>query len=181
MTGGDATGVEPDGVADGFDEFVHRERAALVSLAWSLTGSFPAAEELAQEALSAAWQTWGRIGAYDKPGAWARRVVVNRAANHRRRAGREARALRRLAGRRDRPDPVRLPGDDLEVWEAVRALPARQAQAIALHYLDDRSVDEVAHVLGCAPGSVKTHLHRGRVTLARALGLTGHDDEGAMR
>ncbi|MFP3900240.1 MAG: sigma factor-like helix-turn-helix DNA-binding protein, partial [Acidimicrobiia bacterium] len=80
-----------------------------------------------------------------------------------------------------RPDPVRLPGDDLEVWEAVRALPARQAQAIALHYLDDRSVDEVAHVLGCAPGSVKTHLHRGRVTLARALGLTGHDDEGAMR
>ncbi len=68
------------------------------------------------------------------------------------------------------PDPtVELPTTDHEFWEAVRALPARQAQAIALHYLEDRPVAEIAEILGCAPATVKVHLHRGRRALADTL------------
>jgi Sigma-70 region 2 len=58
-----------------FDASAQRERAALVAFGWSLTGSLPAAEELAQEALAAAWAAWNRVGGFDKPGAWARKVV----------------------------------------------------------------------------------------------------------
>lgn len=47
---------------------------------------------------------------------------------------------------------------------------------MALHYLEDRTVAEIATILGCAEGTVKVHLHRGRLALARALGLIGEED-----
>ena len=42
---------------------------------------------------------------------------------------------------------------------------------MALHYLEDRPVGQIAEVLGISEGAVKSHLHRGRLTLARELGL----------
>ena len=53
----------------------------------------------------------------------------------------------------------------------MRRLPRRQAQAIALHYLDDLSVADVATILEISPDTVKVHLHRGRPALADALDL----------
>jgi RNA polymerase sigma-70 factor (ECF subfamily) len=58
-----------------------------------------------------------------------------------------------------------------ELWDAVRALPPRQAQVVALHYLEDRSVSQIAAILDCAEATVKVHLRRGRLELARRLGL----------
>ena len=159
-----------------FDAFAQRERAALVAFGWSLTGSLPVAEELAQEALAAAWAAWDRVGGFDRPGAWARKVVANRAATHRRSAGREARALGRLWSRRA-TDQIELPRNDAELWRLVRSLPERQAHVVALHYVDDRSVAEIAKLLDCTEGTVKTHLHRARVSLARALDLVSEGDE----
>ena len=125
------------------------------------------AEDVAQEALHATWQAWDRDGGIDHPGAWARRVVANQASDRVRRAVRERRALGVVGAR---PDPtVDLPTTDHEFWDAVRALPERQAQTIALHYLEDRPVAEIAEILGCAPATVKVHLHRGRRALADAL------------
>jgi RNA polymerase sigma-70 factor (ECF subfamily) len=158
-----------------FEDFARRQRSGLVAFAWSLTGSLPAAEELAQEALTAAWSAWDRVGGYDKPGAWARKVVANRASTRRRSLGREARALGRL-GSRWAADRVELPQADASLWDLVRALPERQAQVVALHYVDDRSVAEIALLLGCAEGTVKTHLHRGRLALAKALDLLAEED-----
>ncbi len=160
-----------------FDEFARRERTSLVTLAWVLTGRLDTAEELAQEALAAAWQSWDRVGSYDRPGAWARRVVANRAAGVHRRAGRERRALGRLAGRSEtnRAGELTIRSENAELWEAVRALPLRQAQVVALHYLEDRPVTEIAAILECAEATVKVHLHRGRIALARRLGLIGEE------
>jgi RNA polymerase sigma-70 factor (ECF subfamily) len=154
-----------------FEEFARRERAALVAFAWSLTGSAGAAEEIAQEALVAAWRSWDLVGGYDKPGAWARRVVANRASNHRRSAGRESRAVERL-GATSSADVV-LPEADDELWAAVRRLPDRQAQVVSLYYLEDRSVADTAAILDCAEGTVKAHLHKARLALAKSLGLLG--------
>jgi RNA polymerase sigma-70 factor, ECF subfamily len=83
----------------------------------------------------------------------------------------EARALIRLAGRREPPvDP--LPAENAEFW-AVRALPSRQAQAVALYWLEDRSIQQTAAVLGCAEGTVKAHLAKARQALARHLQVDG--------
>lgn len=167
-------GIEPTGAGDaGYDAFARRERPALVAFGWSLTGSLATAEEIAQEALVAAWRSWDTVSGYDKPGAWVRRVVANRASTHHRRAGRESRALARLAG--GVPDVIELPEPDAALWEAVRRLPERQAQAIALYYLEDMSVAETAVVLDCAEGTVKSHLYKARVSLARMLGLLAGD------
>ena len=87
----------------------------------------------------------------------------------------EAKALTRLGARRVLPDE--LPPDSAGFWRAVRRLPRRQAQAVALHYLEDRSLLDVAKVLGCAEGTVKTHLHRARLALADDLGCEVADDE----
>ena len=64
---------------------------------------------------------------------------------------------------------LELAGGDDELWERVRALPEQQRWAVALFYVEDRSVADTAAVLGCSEGTVKTHLARARETLARQL------------
>jgi RNA polymerase sigma-70 factor, ECF subfamily len=80
----------------------------------------------------------------------------------------EGRALVRLAARRE-PDPPLRP-EVLDFWRAVRSLPSRQRQAVALFYLEDWPTAEIARVLGCTETTVRGHLHRGRATLAKRLG-----------
>ena len=80
----------------------------------------------------------------------------------------EARALVRLAARRQ-PDPP-LHAEAVDFWRAVRSLPSRQRQAVALFYLEDWPVAEIARFLGCTESTVRGHLHRGRAALARRLG-----------
>src|SRR4029450_2340989 len=83
-----------------FEQFYEREYHGLVGLGYALTGSWPAAEDLAQEAFLAAHQAWQRISRYEQPGAWVRRVAAKREVSLRRRQLVEARSLLRLAGRR---------------------------------------------------------------------------------
>jgi RNA polymerase sigma-70 factor (sigma-E family) len=165
---------ESDGCAlvssSAFEQLYRHDYGRLVALAYGLSGSRSAAEELAQEAFLAAHRRWNEIGAYADPAAWLRRVVVNRSVSVARRRVAEALAVARLGARRELPDT--LPEHDEAVWRAVRALPRRQAQVVALHYVDDRAVADIAAILGCAEGTVKAHLHQARQSLARTL---GHD------
>lgn len=154
-----------------FEEFFAREIRSVTGLAYSLTGSMADAEELAQVAFTDAFRDWDRIGRLERPGAWVRRAVANRAVSRRRRLGTEARAVVRLAAR-----PNGSSGDQPEITSAsnqlfalIRNLPARQAQVVALHYWEQCSVAEIAETLGISTGTVKTCLHRGRATLAERL------------
>jgi RNA polymerase sigma-70 factor (ECF subfamily) len=162
-------GVEAVRERESFDDFWRREHVAVVAFAYALTGSRTTAEDLAQDAFAAAATQWATL---ENPSAWVRRVVANRAASGWRRRGREARALSRL-GARD--DAYEMPADDAAFWDAVRALPRRQAQVIALHYLDDLSIAAIAQTLDIAEGTVKATLHQARASLARALDC---DDDG---
>jgi RNA polymerase sigma-70 factor (ECF subfamily) len=108
------------------------------------------------------------VGVLDHPGAWVRRVAVNLAMSRFRRLAAEARALRRYVGGSPTAFPAPEPDGD-RFWEAVRHLPRRQAQAVALHYLEDRSVAEIAETLSIAEGAVKAALFKGRRNLEKAL------------
>lgn len=157
----------PDRVS--FEEFYLKEYQAVVGLAFALSGSRWLAEDLAQEAFLAAHRNWPRVSAYDQPGAWVRRVVANLSVSAFRRRLVEAKSLARIArGDRDRPS-AELPSEDAEFWDVVRSLPRRQSQAVALHYLEDLPVSEVAAILDMAPGTVKKHLFDGRRELAQRL------------
>lgn len=150
-----------------FEAFFRREYPRLVPMLQALVGDRAAAEDVAQEALAAAQQQWARLSAYDKPGAWVRRVALNRAANVRRGRGREGAALRRMA-RADGVDAA-APMPDERLWASVRALPEHQRHAVVLHYVDDRPLSDIAVVMRCSVGTVKTHLSRARAALARQL------------
>ena len=152
-----------------FVEFYESEYRAVVEFACALTGDRWAAEDLAQEAFIAAERDWPRLAAYEQPAAWVRRVVANKSVSRFRRLGAESRAILRL-GHKPSATPPQLSAESVEVWEAVRSLPKRQAQAIALTYLEDLSLQEVGEILECSPFTVKTHLQRGRAALAKRFG-----------
>lgn len=151
-----------------FEVFYRREYAAMVAIARALVRNGTAAEDLAQEAFVAAHGHWPKIGGYDDPRAWLRRVLINRATSFQRRVGAELRAVTRLGGRAELDVPELSP-QTTEVWDEVGRLPRRQAQAIVLHYVEQLSVEEIGEVMGCSPGAVKSHLHRARARLNERL------------
>ena len=166
----EASGPRILGSLESFEEFYATEYPAVVGLAYALSGNRWVAEDLAQEAFLAAHRKWDRLAEYEQPGSWVRRVVANLSVSAFRRRVTEAKALGRLALGQASALPE-LSAADAEFWRAVRALPRRQAQVVALHYLEDRPVAEIADALGIAPGTVKKHLHDGRRELARRLEL----------
>ena len=148
-----------------YTTFFRREVRSLIALAAAIAGA-DRAEEIAQEALLRAYREWDRISRYDKPGAWARRVTINLATSSRRRRSSERGALERAGSRRQ----LDVPSPDVdEFWSLVRQLPKRQAAAVALHYLEDLSVADIADALGCTESTAKAHLHQARRTLATQL------------
>jgi RNA polymerase sigma-70 factor (sigma-E family) len=154
-----------------FEDFYRTEQHRILAVVLLLTGDRGVAEDIVQESFAAAYRRWETIRRYDRPGAWVRRVALNRAGSRLRRRSNERRALERL---RARPDGASSPRErDETLWAAVRQLPARQAQAIALVYVEDMAVAEVADVLGCSVGSVKQHLSRAKARLAEVLGSEG--------
>jgi RNA polymerase sigma factor (sigma-70 family) len=152
-----------------FDDFYKREHRHVLALAFVLTGNQWVAEDTAQDAFTAAFRRWHAIVAYDSPSAWIRRVTCNRAASVLRRRMREAKAVMRLVGRTQ--TYIELDQGDQAFWDAVRGLPPRQAQAVALYYMEDYSVRQISEVLDCSEGTVKTHLSRARDAVARQLQL----------
>lgn len=146
-----------------FESFYERERGPVIGLAFVLSGSRSGAEDLAQDAFLTAYKQWDTIGGYDNPGAWVRRVVSNQAVSTIRRRTAEAKALVRIGGS-SFVVPEMSP-DAAATWDAVRKLPTRQAQAIALRYYDRSSIADIARILDCSENTVKTHLQRAKKTL----------------
>lgn len=170
-----ATSNNPPGSgAAGFEDFYRQEFDNLAVIATIVSGDPGWGEDLAQEALARAETRWETLAHYEKPGAWARRVVVNLATSRRRRLAAEARAMLRLAGERR---PAALIGDP-EVWDAVATLPARQRAVVALHYLEDASVADIAEILDLSVSAVTSNLHKARRRLAVVLGDDAPDSKG---
>ena len=132
-----------------------------------MTGSHFAAEDLAQDALTEAHRKWAQISQYDDPAGWVRRVMINKSTSRVRRLRTEAKGLVRMSGRRT--ESIAPTEPTVEVWQAVRDLPARQSQVVALFYWEDRSISEISQILDVSQETVKTHLKRGRASLAVQL------------
>lgn len=159
-----------------FDGFYRDTSRRLLRYAYGLTGDPGEAQDLVQEAYARAWQRWRKVSGYEDPEAWLR-LVVNRLSTDRwRRIG-----VRRARAAAEAPlPPVNPPSEDVVLLvRAMRELPDTQRRALALHYLLDRSVAEIAAETGTSLGTVKSWLSRGRAALAATLGAT--EAEGARR
>ena len=162
-----------DAKAEGFAQFVQARQRALQRTAWLLTGDWAAAEDLVQTALVRSWPRWERIRRRDDPEIYVRRAMINTWASWRR---------RRWWGERPSeavPD-ARAPGDlaaevavRLAVHSALRSLTARQRAVLVLRVFDDLSEAQVAHVLDCAVGTVKSTMAQAVAKLREDSRLAG--------
>jgi RNA polymerase sigma-70 factor (ECF subfamily) len=152
---------------DAPEEFTWLFRREYRNVVWSVNlvvHDYGRAEEIAQDSFVRLLENWRKVSRYDRPGGWVRRVAL-------RIAVRSAKRHSRLV---DFDDAWPAAGDvqrplDLDVIAAIRQLPPRQRAAIALHYVDDLPVHEVADVLGCSASTASVHLHRARSRLAELL------------
>jgi RNA polymerase sigma-70 factor (sigma-E family) len=142
-----------------------------------LAGDWQAGEDLLQASLLRLYRAWPRLNVSADPDAYLRRIIVNT-----RRSWWAAR-WRREAPARFGPDeePARLGSADfadqyvlgLVVRQALARLPRQQRAVLVLRYCEDLPVAEVAALLGCSAGAVKTHAHRGVRALRATLAAEG--------
>jgi DNA-directed RNA polymerase specialized sigma24 family protein len=162
----------PDDADPAFDALFRREFGPITRTAYLVVGDWEVAREIAQDAFVQVLRHWKKVREMESPGGWVRRVAIRDAVRARRRDAR-----RRSLVHSRTPALVGEPNfPGLDVRQALLTLPRRQRAVIALHYLEDRSVAEIATLLGCREGTVKTHLSRGRAALATHLAEEVTDD-----
>jgi RNA polymerase sigma-70 factor (ECF subfamily) len=158
-----------DGGVGSFEHFFRREYGEVVRTLVPIVGNQPDAEGIAQDAFVKAMERWGRIGDYDRPGGWVRRVAIRDAVRS---------ASRRRRERATRASTV-TSGEDvdgrIDLERALQSLSPRQRAAVVLHHLAGWPTNEIAEALGCAEATVRVHLHRGRQALVVALAMDSEE------
>lgn len=155
---GDVVAEAPSGVS--FDDFYLREYPGMLRLAVGLIDHRARAEELVQDAFERTLMRWGRL---HNPGGFLHRVLVNAAHSELR---------RRRVARRFRIEPtatVAVPAIEDEVMIALTRLTPQRRIALVLRFLDDRSEADVARIMGCRVGTVKSLVSRGLVDLREVI------------
>ena len=142
-------------------------RLTLIVLA-NTRGNIADAEEIVQEAFAKAYAQRETLEQTVNPEAWICTVALNIARRRWRRANMADRLLRR--DRPTAPPDAEVDAGNVDLYLAIRALPAPQREAVFLHHLADLSIDEIADRTGIPAGTVKSRLARGRAALAEQLG-----------
>jgi RNA polymerase sigma-70 factor (sigma-E family) len=143
------------------DEFVEFAAAASLRLrrtAFLLCGNWHTAEDLAQTTLASVFVSWRRIRRPDAAYSYATKTLVNTYLADRR----LKRAGEVLTGQLpERPAPEQAPELRLLVLDALATLPPQARAIVVLRYWADMSVEQVANLLHCSEGNVKSQSARG--------------------
>jgi RNA polymerase sigma-70 factor (sigma-E family) len=166
---------EADDLDERFAAFVRGQGERHLRLAVLLTGDWHAAEDLVQTSLVKLYQAWPRLETNADPDAYLRRVIVNTHRSWWRARWRREKPVAALpdgAGTEDMADThaIGTLARQALARQALARLPRQQRAVLVLRYFEDLPEAEIAALLGCSPGSVKTHAHRGLRTLRELLG-----------
>ncbi|MGH3283619.1 MAG: SigE family RNA polymerase sigma factor [Streptosporangiaceae bacterium] len=154
-----------------FDRFAAEVSDPLLRTGHLMTGDASDAEDLVQETLLRVARRWKRVRVMDHPAAYARRVLVNLVLHDAGRGSRQRAELWPADGAAEAADESAARTlqevDDLAEFRwALAQLPARQ---LVLRYWADLPVAEVADMLGCSEGTVKSTASRAAARLAEIL------------
>ncbi len=144
---------------DPFAEFYRAQHQPMLRLAFLLTQSRPIAEELVHDCFIRVQPRWSTL---EKPAAYLRRTVVNACYSYHRRRRREATTVASA------PAAV-PPAEHDDMWAALARLSPRRRAVLVLRYYLDLSEAEIADMLGCRPGTVKSTSHRALADLRKVL------------
>jgi RNA polymerase sigma-70 factor (sigma-E family) len=159
----------PDDGADAeYVDYVTARIPALRRLAYVLAGDGHRADDLVQQTITTLYVKWKRAQAADNIDAYVRTMLVRTFVDEKRLAWAKVRLFHQL------PEPPPVEDGGFEDRQVVRAalgrVPRRQQAVLVLRFFYDLPVDEVAVMLGCSAGTVKSQTARGLATLRRLLG-----------
>jgi RNA polymerase sigma-70 factor (sigma-E family) len=161
----------------GFQEWMTVRAATLRRKAFLLTGDWHTADDLVQDTVIAVYARWSRIARGSNIDSYARRVLVHKFIDDRRRPWRRERPVDSVTDSIDaRAGDAfgHLDNQDEMLAAALAALPAGQRAVLVLRFTDDLTIDEVAAVMDLRSGTVKSRLSRGSDALRRDLVRRGH-------
>jgi RNA polymerase sigma-70 factor (ECF subfamily) len=150
-----------------FEDLYRASFPGLIGVATALTGDAHEAQDLVQETMVKAFVRWRYVSRLSAPLGWCHRVLSNSCRSWWRRRRTEERYRPMLARRladASGPSP-----DVVAFWAATRLLPARPRMVVALHFAGDRTLAEVAAILGVPEGTVRSDLARARSVVMAAL------------
>lgn len=137
-------------------------RVEMVRVAHLISGSNAVAEEIVQDAFVRLRERWDSL---DNPGGYLRTTVVNACRSQLRRHD-----VERRYARTQRPDDIVTGDREIdETWTALGQLPERQRAVLVLRFYEDLPEAEIAHILGCRIGTVKSSMHRALKRLRKEL------------
>jgi RNA polymerase sigma-70 factor (sigma-E family) len=156
-------------------EFVAARWPALLRFGLLLTGSVPDAEDLVQSALTRTAARWRSVRDRDRPEAYVRQAMVRLHVNRWRALLSRERPTAAVPDRSAPAHDIESFGLRSAVWAALATLPPRQRAVLVLRYYEDLSEAEIARVLGCQPGTVKSQAAKALRALRRVTGLAGDE------
>lgn len=156
---------------DRFQEFVRARWSHLVRTAYLLTGDAHHAEDLTQTALAKAYRSWRRVSRSDNPEAYVRRMLVSCNSDRFRKRRVKESLTDAPPERAGRDEAVARVDERGVLLGALAELPPRQRAVIVMRYWEDLSEAEVAEVLGCSQGTVKSQASKGLAKLRTYPGL----------
>ncbi|GAB3645675.1 RNA polymerase sigma factor [Glycomyces tarimensis] len=149
-----------------FTDLYENHFSELAAQVCAYLGDSTESQDLVQEAFLRAWQRWDKVGGYEEPVAWVRRVAWNLATSRHRRN----QVVRKFLQKSPPPESAPAAGPDhVALVAALQQVPAKRRKALVLHYMADMSISAIAQSTGAREGTVKSWLHRGRKELAALL------------
>jgi RNA polymerase sigma-70 factor (sigma-E family) len=159
-----------------FTAFVLASQPRLRRTAYLLCGDWQLASDYVQDALIRVYRHWPRLRSEPEAHAYARKAVVSVVIDAKRRRSSSEVPVASVLDRTDGDDgPTRNADRDL-LGRCLAQVPPRQRACLVLRHYDDLSVSEVAAVLGCSEGTVKSQTARGLETLQAAFARETNDD-----
>ncbi len=154
-----------------FGQFVAARSASLCRTAYLLTGDWQAGEDLVQEALARTYLRRRRLRDGSALEPYTRKVLMSLFLTARRRRWHNELPYADLPAQAMTGEIDEI-ADRAGLWQALAELPVQQRAVLVLRYFEDLSEAHIAAILGCPPGTVKSHAARGLERLRKAAGVT---------
>lgn len=158
-----------------FDSFYAENKNSVLRAVIAATGDLESAEDFTAEAFSRAYENWAMVSLKTSPAAWIVRSAVNLSIDRHRQSQVALRVLPDLVDDSHAPPPA-LPIDPA-LLAAIKSLPERQRQVLALRILLGLSGEQTAQELSVSVGAVGTHLHRALATLRTHMSALNNEDQ----
>lgn len=148
-----------------FSTFMAAEQRALLRMAAALCGSGSAADDIVSDVLGRAYEQWHRIGGLDRPGAYVRRMVVNEFISRKRKQKWSVLTSEFEDHQAVGPDHAHAHAERAALKARIAELPERQRAVLVLRYYEDLPDDQIADLLDCAVGTVRSIASRALAAL----------------